>query len=224
MLHRAARNLVKLPIRSVDSLARRLQPGFKIQLAADRFAHQRIDPTQYQQLCAIPANTSDRKCRLLFYLAMTTQAPGILVEIGAFKGKSTAWLAEAARRTGKHLVSIDPHLFGSLDTFRDTVRRFKIDEVATLHQKLSHHAAQGWADPIAFLWIDGGHDYGCVRQDILDYTPHVQPGGIVIFDDVNPKDFPGVVQAVDELMHPDPSFKCLGQIKSFGLFQKRPSP
>lgn len=224
MLQRTMYNLVKLPGRSIESLARRLHPAFKIQQAADRFVHEQMEDGLYQRLCAIPANTSDRKCRLLFYLAMTAKADGCLVEIGAFKGKSTAWLAEAARRTGKPLVSIDPHLLESLDEFNQTVQQFNIDAVATLHKKLSHDVGQNWPDPIAFLWIDGGHEYDCVRQDILDFAPHVQPGGIVVFDDVDPKVFPGVVQAVDELMHPNPSFKFLGQIKSFGLFKKISDP
>lgn len=221
MLTSVLHNIVLLPKRSLNSLVRRLQPVYKIQREADRYAQRGLDPQLYQRLCDIPANTSDRKCRLLFYLASTTQADGCIVEIGAFKGKSTAWLAEAARRTGKRLVSIDPHLFGSHDEFMKTVKRFDIGSVATLIPSLSHDAGKDWSGPIAFLWIDGGHDYECVRQDILDFVPHVQPGGVVVFDDVDPQQFPSVVRAVEELMHTNPAFTSLGRIKSFGLFQKK---
>ena len=218
--NRVIHNLVQLPQRSFKSLARRLQSAYKIQRQADRYVRDQMDSTLYEALCSIPGNTSARKCRLLFYLACTTPADGVILEVGAFKGKSTAWLAEAARRTKRRLVSIDPHLLGSYDEFRKTVDRFGLESVATLHCEMSHDIGKDWSEPIAFLWIDGGHDYQSVRDDVIDFTPHVQPNGITVFDDVDEQVFPGVVQAINELIRDDPSFVLLGKIKSIGMYRR----
>lgn len=180
-----------------------------------------LAPERIRLLATIPGNASARECRLLFALAAQAQGAGQIVEIGAFKGKSTAWLAEAARHTGRRLVSIDPHLRGSDEEFRETARRLQFEDVATLHKAYSHDIGKDWREPIAFLWVDGGHDYECVRQDILDFTPHLEPGGVVVFDDANAENFPGVVRALDETLRRDPAFESLGQIKTFALFRRK---
>ncbi len=221
MLQRLARNLVRLPRRTAESIAKRLTPAYRIQRRADRFVHRELDEDRLDALCAVPGNTSYRQCRLLFYLATTSLAEGVICEIGAFKGKSTAWLAEAARRSRRTLVSIDPHVDDTWDTFQRTVRQFDIESVAEIHKACSHELGKDWDRPIAFLWVDGDHRYEGVRQDIIDFTPHVAPGGIVVFDDVNEQDFPGVVQALAETIDRDASFTALGCIKTFGLFQRK---
>lgn len=35
-----------------------------------------------------------------------------------------------------------------------------------------------------FLFIDGDHSYGGVKQDFLDYSPFVKRGGIIVFHDI----------------------------------------
>ncbi|MEM8737091.1 MAG: class I SAM-dependent methyltransferase [Planctomycetota bacterium] len=222
MLTRLIRNLTRLPARTLDSLERRRAPSYRHLAQAKAHALEAIAPDRFAELCAVPGNTSDWQCQLLFYFADTAPAgDGQLVEIGAFQGKSTAWLSEAARRTGKHLVSIDPLIQDSEAVFRETVERFAIEEVATLHKAFSHDVGADWRAPIALLWIDGGHDYDTVKQDILDFCPHVQPGGVVVFDDINEPDFPGLVRAVNETIKQNPDFEHLGEIKNTGLYRRR---
>lgn len=216
-------NIFRLPRRTWLSLCRNFQPVYRHQRAANRFVRQRIDAPLIRRLEAVPGNSSARECRLLCYLATTTPADGCLVEIGAFKGKSTAWLAQAARLSGRHLVSIDPHLEGSADAFEATLRDFSIRDVATIHRAFSHDIGKDWSQPIAFLWVDGGHDYETVLQDIHDFAPHVQPGGFIVFDDASDKTFPGVVRAIEETLLKDDQFVSLGSIKQFALFARRPA-
>jgi len=40
--------------------------------------------------------------------------------------------------------------------------------------------------PLDFLFIDGDHTYGGVRQDFETYGPMVRPGGLVAFHDILP--------------------------------------
>ena len=86
---------------------------------------------------------------------------------------------------------------------------------------MSHDLGKDWSKPIAFLWVDGGHDYDCVAQDIADFVPHVVPGGAVVFDDVNEQTYPGVVRAVHETIGVDPTVEHLGLYKNFDLYRRR---
>lgn len=61
----------------------------------------------------------------------------------------------------------------------------------------------GFPEPVALLLIDGAHFYEGVRADILNWTPKVAVGGIVVFHDYT-RDYTtapwtaGVRRAVDE--------------------------
>lgn len=50
------------------------------------------------------------------------------------------------------------------------------------------------------VFIDANHTYDDVRADIRAWLPLVKPGGILAGHDYSPDLFPGVVQAVDELL------------------------
>jgi len=50
-----------------------------------------------------------------------------------------------------------------------------------------------------FVFIDADHTYEGVKADIENWKPKVRPGGMVIGHDYNPRDFPGVVKAVNEI-------------------------
>lgn len=220
-MNRIARNIAKLPVRTWRTISKRLQPVYRLQREADAMADTELQIARQDELESIGGTTSDHECRLLYYLARQSPRQGAIVEIGAFKGKSTAWLAEAARKSGQPLISIDPHLQGTFDDFRQTVERFNLCDVATLHRALSHEIGRNWSQPIAFLWVDGGHDYDIVRQDIDDFAPHLLPGGYAAFDDVNPQTFPGVVQALNETLHNDESFVYEGIIGTIAIFRRR---
>lgn len=68
----------------------------------------------------------------------------------------------------------------------------------TVHWMAAQEAAalvpDGWAD---FVFIDAGHSYGAVRQDLIDWEPKVKPGGWFGGHDYHPK-FHGVIRAVNE--------------------------
>lgn len=49
-----------------------------------------------------------------------------------------------------------------------------------------------------FVFIDADHTYEGVRADIDAWLSKIRPGGWLMGHDFNPRDFPGVVQAVTE--------------------------
>ena len=171
-------------------------------------------------LAAVPGTTSQRECRLLFYLAATAPGGGQIVEIGAFKGKSTAWLAEAARRAARNVITIEPFLRSTEEDVRSVLQRFNLEGVVTLHKALSHEVGKDWSGPIAMLWVDGGHDYEVVRRDVEDFAPHLVSGGVAVFDDMKPR-FPGVARALEETLMRDERFSYLGELRGLAIFRRR---
>lgn len=80
-------------------------------------------------------------------------------------------------------------------------RRAAVEQLGgTVHWMSTADAAplvpDSWAD---FVFIDAGHSYEAVRQDIALWAPKVRPGGWFGGHDYHPK-FPGVIRAVGELV------------------------
>jgi predicted O-methyltransferase YrrM len=72
---------------------------------------------------------------------------------------------------------------------------------ATIIRKKSMDAVKDIADEsLDFVYIDAGHDYQSVRDDVTEWTKKVKPGGIVAGDDyyVMKSGNRGVIDAVDE--------------------------
>jgi predicted O-methyltransferase YrrM len=192
----------------------------RIEREARAFARKELEKAYRERLAAVPGYTDRRKCEVLYYLASTVKTPGVIVEIGSYKGKSTAWLAEAARRTGRRLVTMDPHLTDSLEAFDGVVKAFAIEEVATIHRDYSYNVAKGWREAIALLWIDGSHEYEAVKRDIEDFSPHVAAGGWIVFDDADVRTYPGVVRAIGETLEKDARFRKAAQLRQVAVFQR----
>gem|GEM_PF-449112 len=51
---------------------------------------------------------------------------------------------------------------------------------------------------IHFAFLDGGHDYETLRMELAYVSARQRPGDIVICDDYDESQFPGVIQAVEE--------------------------
>ena len=65
---------------------------------------------ELENIDSLPGMLTSTEVECLFKLGQFDQAQGVIVEIGSWKGKSTAALALGAARTHKQLVyAIDPH-------------------------------------------------------------------------------------------------------------------
>jgi len=225
-MRRIFRSITRLPTRTVRSLKRRFDPVYRLQRQADRAILRQLTPRRRAELEAIGGTSSARECRLLAYLAGQTPPVGCIVEIGAFKGKSTAWLIEGAELADRRrtLVSIDPHVRKSWDDFAQTVAKFDLERRGLeIHRAFSNEIGANWNRPIALLWIDGGHDYEDVVSDIEQFAPHVVPNGWIVFDDAAGTAYPGVARAIAERMRHRDGFDFVGNIKGFALFRRQPA-
>ncbi|MEY2469004.1 MAG: 1-O-methyltransferase [Actinomycetota bacterium] len=138
---------------------------------------------------------------------------GPLVEIGSYCGKSAIYLGAAARAGATVLFSVDHHRgseenqigwehhdtdlddpeTGRMDTlpfFRATLVDAQLEDAVVALVGDSPTIARWWAQPIALLFIDGGHGAEPAWADYRGWTPHIANGGWLAIHDVfpDPKD------------------------------------
>lgn len=135
----------------------------------------------------------------------------IFVEVGSWKGKSTAYLGVEAINSGKNIKCYAVDTWeGSAehtdDPFVKTNKLYplflanieKVSSVVTPIRKSSVKAANEFEDrSIDIVFIDACHEYHCVRQDIDAWLPKVKSGGIISGHDYYWGEN-GVKKAVDE--------------------------
>jgi predicted O-methyltransferase YrrM len=142
---------------------------------------------------------------LLYFLVRQIIPKPIIVELGAWKGRSTAWLASAVRDRGEGKVySVDTwqgtrghpgelqllERYGPDDLFREfhtNLQRVGLDIfVETIRGETSTVAAT-WPSrqkEIGLLLIDADHRYAAVRADFEQWSRFVSRGSYIVFDDV----------------------------------------
>jgi len=151
------------------------------------------------------------------YSRMVDKYPnGHFVEVGAWLGQSTRYMANAIKKRNHNI------------TF-DVVDHFKGDPDHTYHQKMvqlyggsvykefeknmkendcwdyidSVHIEHSWDavmrynnNSLDFVYLDASHDYESISGDIKFWYPKIKPGGTLAGDDYN--SYQGVKKAVDE--------------------------
>lgn len=145
-------------------------------------------------------------CWLLRDEAAKVPADQAIVELGAFKGRSTGWLALGADRgNGARLFSVDPWEQGSIpDGYRDhaaSVAEYTLDEtrqayeahldrtgirpLVTTIQASAVGAAKSYdGPPVALLWHDALHDAKNVSADLRAWMPHMADTAVIVLHDV----------------------------------------
>lgn len=138
------------------------------------------------------------------FLYRMARRKGQIVEIGCLFGRSTSALAQAATAFGAEVISIDPFIptantnqHSSPEVWKKNLERLGLQPPRLLAMT-SHDAVELVDDEIAFLFIDGGHSYETVQQDIEDWVPKVKMGGVVAFHDMFMPHLDGIARAVTE--------------------------
>ena len=222
-LWRVAQNIVRFPQRTARSIARLFTPDYRLERQALAYVAQHIPVERRERLSTVPGMSSERECALLAFLAHTVPAGGCIVEIGAWKGKSTAWLVEGSQLRAAPLpvVSIDPHERDSWNDFRATVSGFDLERRGLeVRRAFSHEVGREWRRPISLLWVDGCHEYEPVLQDIADFAPHVVADGWIVFDDAAGGRFPGVERALVERMDGDARFRRTATLRHLAVYRR----
>ena len=161
-------------------------------------------PDDVPGLISLPAGT------FLAKQAAAVPAGRLILEIGAFRGRSTCFLAWGSKRgNGARILSVDPwDLVGNIEgkggRFRAptneadqdrALRALGLRDLVTSVKDFSQRVPLP-TTPIGLLWIDGDHAAGAVSSDAKRFAPLVAPGGLVVFDDVGTW-HPGVDRVVD---------------------------
>jgi hypothetical protein len=159
----------------------------------------------------------DAEAELLLSAAASTIATtqnGVIVEIGSYCGKATVVLGTALSASGnmneRKIYAIDPHdgIVGALDqgvqrmppTRDKFLKNIANAGITHLVEPITKHAFEvEWDKPIAFLLIDGLHDYFNVARDFHHFEEWIAPGGLIAFHDYA-NYYPGVKTFVNELL------------------------
>lgn len=153
---------------------------------------------------------SEPEAWLLYQLARRNRA-GVVVEIGAYRGRSTAALALGSADGARHAVySVDPHAeyvgamggrYGPEDRaafYRNALAAgsWRLVRLVGLRSVAAARAIDG---PVGLLWIDGDHSFRGVMSDVRAWTPKLAATGCLVLDDVaGPADGPRL--AVERLL------------------------
>jgi predicted O-methyltransferase YrrM len=119
------------------------------------------------------------------------------MEIGTDQGGTFHLMSSLADAGGRGIsVDMPGGNWGTIDSARnlELAGRLERDCGAVCIRADSHDPAtlgrvREVGGKLDLLFIDGDHSYQGVRQDYLDYSPLVRPGGWVVFHDVNDTDF-----------------------------------
>jgi len=135
------------------------------------------------------------------------------VEVGAWKGRSTAFMAVSIANSGKNIkFDVVDTWAGSLEhqeeqivkddaLYNHFLENMKpVEKYYTPIRMTSIEAANTYEDnSLQFVLLDASHEYEDVKNDILAWLPKVQPGCFIAGDDYH-HTWPGVVKAVQELL------------------------
>lgn len=118
----------------------------------------------------------------------------VVVEIGSFKGRSSAALALGLLDRGAgRLYAIDPN---HQPEFGPNLERSGVRDLVVAIRQGSHEARSEFAESsVDLIFVDGSHEYQNVVQDVEDWTGALAEGAIVAFNDPGS---PGVYKAVRE--------------------------
>lgn len=126
---------------------------------------------------------------------------GNIIEIGVYKGKSFSFLS--------HLIKENETLFG-YDTFPEDYYestklalekygasvKFELIKADTSELNDDDIKAKIDGKVIRILHIDAGHEYHEVLYSLLSFSPYVMDNGIIVMDDYQDPEFPGIEAAV----------------------------
>ncbi|MGW5675719.1 class I SAM-dependent methyltransferase [Streptomyces sp. NPDC003860] len=146
----------------------------------------------------------------LYAAAMQAAELGLpLLEVGTYCGRSTVLLADAARRGGTAVVTVDHHRgseeqqpgweyhdptvvdpevgrMDTLPTFRRTLHRAGLEQHVIAVVGRSPQVARVWGSPLGLLFIDGGHTDEHATGDYEGWAPHLAQDGLLVIHDVFP--------------------------------------
>ena len=173
-----------------------------------RHRFERLPAELWAKLESVTGFLSPNEAGLLYWAAREWPLAGPVVELGSFGGRSTIVFASAGRKV--HAVDAwgdvsvpnlaRYNLHSMQAQFQANIQRAQVENLITAHRGLTSVVAQQWNTPAALLFVDAGHDYPDVKDDLARWCPFLLPGGLLIMHDVLDANFLGVTRAATELL------------------------
>ena len=181
----------------------------------------------------------------LYNHALSSSKKGPILEIGSYCGKSTIYLAAAAKEYNCSVYSIDHHtgseenqvgweyhdieLFdeetGKINSFPEFMRNLRkanlLDTVIPIVSD-SSLVSRDWKIPLSMVFIDGGHTMEAAFNDFNNWKDKIIKGGILAIHDVfpNPDDGGRPPFEIYRKALSENNFKEVEAVKSLRILEK----
>ena len=181
----------------------------------------------------------------LYNHALSSSKKGPILEIGSYCGKSTIYLATAAKKYNCSVYSVDHHtgseenqvgweyhdieLFdeetGKINSFPEFMRNLRkanlLDTVIPIVSD-SSLVSRDWKIPLSMVFIDGGHTMEAAFNDFNNWKDKIIKGGILAIHDVfpNPDDGGRPPFEIYRKALSENNFKEVEAVKSLRILEK----
>ena len=186
-----------------------------------------IDPDQ------VKGFLEKQEAESLYQFAKKYSSLGPCLEIGSYCGKSAVYLGAAVKENNQILYSIDHHKgseeqqpeeeffdldlldetgkgINTLPFFLETLDKAGLRDNVVPIVSTSVEASEVWSEPLAMVFIDGGHSDQAANDDYDVWHPHIIQGGLLAIHDVFPNPEDGG----------RPPFNIYTKAKESGLFKE----
>ena len=186
-----------------------------------------IDPDQ------VKGFLEKQEAESLYQFAKKYSSLGPCLEIGSYCGKSAIYLGAAVKENNQILYSIDHHKgseeqqpgqeffdpdlldetgkgINTLPFFLETLDKADLCDYVVPIVSTSVEASEVWSEPLAMVFIDGGHSDQAANDDYDVWHPHIMQGGLLAIHDVFPNPEDGG----------RPPFNIYTKAKESGLFKE----
>ena len=186
-----------------------------------------IDPDQ------VKGFLEKQEAESLYQFAKKYSSLGPCLEIGSYCGKSAVYLGAAVKENNQILYSIDHHKgseeqqpgeeffdldlldetgkgINTLPFFLETLDKAGLRDNVVPIVSTSLEASEVWSEPLAMVFIDGGHSDQAANDDYDVWHPHIMQGGLLAIHDVFPNPEDGG----------RPPFNIYSKAKESGLFKE----
>ena len=181
----------------------------------------------------------------LYNYALNSSKKGPILEIGSYCGKSTIYIATAAKKYSGCVYSVDHHtgseenqvgweyhdieLFdeetGRINSFPEFMRNLRkanlLDTVVPIVSD-SSLVSRYWKIPLSMVFIDGGHTMEAALNDFNNWKDKIIKGGILAIHDVfpNPDDGGRPPYEIYRKALSEENFKEVEAVKSQRVLEK----
>ena len=181
----------------------------------------------------------------LYNYALNSSKKGPILEIGSYCGKSTIYIATAAKKYSGCVYSVDLHtgseenqvgweyhdieLFdeetGRINSFPEFMRNLRkanlLDTVVPIVSD-SSLVSRYWKIPLSMVFIDGGHTMEAAFNDFNNWKDKIIKGGILAIHDVfpNPDDGGRPPYEIYRKALSEENFKEVEAVKSLRVLEK----